>query len=45
MTRRITNSPRMNEVAEPKQIQCSVVDVSGDESKIRHCKKQYCIGS
>ena len=27
MTRRITNSPRMNEVAEPKQIQCSIVDV------------------
>ena len=32
--RRITNSTRMNEVAEPKHIQCSVVDVSGDKSKI-----------
>ena len=32
--RRITNSPRMNEVAGPKQIGCTVVDVSGDESKI-----------
>ena len=31
---RITNSPRMNEVAGPKQIGCTVVDVSGDESKI-----------
>ena len=28
--RRITNSPRMNEAAGPKQIQPSVVDVSGD---------------
>ena len=33
-----------------KQIQRSVVNVSGDESKIQHCKsdtaksKQYCIG-
>ena len=28
--RRITNSPRMNEAVWPKQIQPSVVDVSGD---------------
>ena len=36
--RRITNSPRMNEAPErmagPKQILCSVMDLSGDESKI-----------
>ena len=32
--RRITNSPRMYEVAGPKWIQQSVVDVSGDKSKI-----------
>ena len=32
--RTITNSPRKNEAARPKQKQCSVVDVSRDESKI-----------
>ena len=32
--RRTTNSPKKNEVAGPKQKQCSIVDVSGDESKI-----------
>ena len=31
---RITNNPRMNEATGPKRMQCSVVDVSGDESKI-----------
>ena len=30
---------RMNEAAGPKWIYCSVVDVSGDESKIRCCKE------
>ena len=35
----------MNEAARPKWIQCSVVDGSGDESKIRCCKEQYCIGT
>ena len=30
---RITNSPRMNEAAGPKQIQHSVVDMSGNEGK------------
>ena len=33
----------MNEAARPKQIQRSVMDVSGDENKIRCCKEQYCI--
>ena len=28
-----------------KRKQCSIVDVSGDESKIRCCKEQYCIGT
>ena len=37
--RRITNSLRMNEAAGTKQIQPSVVDVSGDESKILCCKE------
>ena len=29
---------------EPKQKQCSVVHVTDDGSKVRHCKEQYCIG-
>ena len=32
--RRTTNSLRKNEAAGPKWKRCSVVDVSGDESKI-----------
>ena len=32
------NSSRKNEEAEPKQKQCSVVDISGGENKVRHCK-------
>ena len=43
--RRITNSPRMYEVVGPKWIQQSVVDVSGDKSKIWCCKEQYCTGT
>ena len=42
---RITSLSRMNEVAGPKWVRCSVVDVSGDESKIQCCKEQYCIGT
>ena len=30
---------------EPKQIQCPVVDVTGDRSKAQYCKEQYCIGT
>ena len=30
---------------EPKQKQHSVVGVTGDRSKVRCCKEQYCIGS
>ena len=29
----------------PKQKQCPVVDVTGDESKVQRCKEQYCIGN
>ena len=43
--RRITNSPRMNETTGPKRIWCSVLDGSGDESKIGCYKEQYCIGT
>ena len=34
----------MNEEAEPKQKQHSVVDVTSDGSKVQNCKEQYCIG-
>src|SRR5574339_341986 len=37
------NNSRKNEEMEPKQKQHPVVDVTGDGSKIRCCKKQYCI--
>ena len=30
---------------EPKQKQYSVVDMTGDGSKVRCCNEQYCIGS
>ena len=40
-----TNSSKKNEVAGPKQKRCSVVDISGGESKVRCSKKQYCIGT
>ena len=30
---------------EPKQTQHPVVDVTGDRSKVRCCKEQYCIGT
>ena len=39
------NISRKNEGMEPKQKQYPVVDVTGDRSKIRCCKKQYCIGT
>ena len=39
------NSSRKNEGVEPKQKQYPVVDVTGDRSKVRCCKEQYCIGT
>ena len=39
------NNSRKNEGMEPKQKQYPVVDVTGDRSKIRCCKEQYCIGT
>ena len=42
--RTITNCSRKNDVARPKQKQRSVVGVSGGESKVLCCKKQYCPG-
>ena len=35
---------RKNKGMEPKQKQHPVVDVTGDRSKVRCCKEQYCIG-
>ena len=37
------NNSRKNEEMEPKQKQHPVVDVTGDRSKLRCCKEQYCI--
>ena len=37
------NNSRKNEETDPKQKQCPVVDVTGDISKVRCCKEQYCI--
>ena len=37
------NNFRKNEETELKQKQCPVVDVTGDGSKFRCCKQQYCI--
>ena len=39
------NNSRKNEETEPKQKQHPVVDGTGDRSKIRYCKEQYCIGT
>ena len=36
---------KKNEGMEPKQKQYSVVDVTGDRSKVQCCKEQYCIGT
>ena len=38
------NDLRKNERMEPKQKQHPIVDVTGDRSKLRCCKEQYCIG-
>ena len=39
-----TNS-RKNKEMEPKQQKHPVVDVTGDGSKVRCCKEQYCTGA
>ena len=39
------NNSRKNEGMKPKQRQYPAVDVTGDRSKVRCCKKQYCIGT
>ena len=39
------NNSRKNEETEPKQKLHPVVDVTGDGSKARCCKEQYCIGA
>ena len=37
------NNYRKNEGMEPKQKQYPVMDMTGDRSKVRCCKEQYCI--
>ena len=39
------DNSRKNEGMEPKQKQHPAVDVTGDRSKVRCCKEQYCIGT
>ena len=39
------NNSRKNEETEPKQKQHTVVNVTGDRSKVGCCKEQYCIGT
>ena len=39
------NNSRKNEGMEPKQKQHPVVGETGDRSKVRCCKEQYCIGT
>ena len=39
------NNSRKNEGTKPKQKQYPVVDATGDRSKVRCCKKQYCLGT
>ena len=39
------NNSRKNEGMEPKQKQNPVVDVTGNRSKVRCCKEQYCTGT
>ena len=39
------SSSEKNEDAEPKRKQCPVVDVTGDGSKVRCYKEQYCLGT
>ena len=39
------NNSRKNEGMEPKQKQQPVVNGTGDGSRVRCCKEQYCIGT
>ena len=39
------NNSRKNEEMEAKQKQHPVVDGTGDRSKVRCCKEQYCVGT
>ena len=39
------NNSRNNKETEPKQKRHTIVDMTGDGSKIQCCKEQYCIGT
>ena len=41
----LRNNSRKNEGMEPKQKQYPAVDVTGNRSKVRCCKEQYCTGT
>ena len=45
VTHQWRNNFRKNEGMEPEQKQYPAVDVTGDRSKVRCCKEQYCIGT
>ena len=36
---------RMKRQSQSRNNECPIVDVTGDRSKVRWCKKQYCIGT
>ena len=36
---------RMKRQSQSRNNECPIVDVTGDGSKVRWCKKQYCIGT
>ena len=42
---KLRNNVIKKEEMEPEQKQHPVVDVTGDGSKVRCCKEQYCIGT
>ena len=39
------NNSKKNEGMKPKQTQYPAVDMTGDRSKVRGCKEQYCVGT
>ena len=41
----LSHSSRKNEQTEPKHKPHQVVDMTGDGSKVRCCKEEYCIGA
>ena len=44
-SRELLTAPERMKLLRQRWKQCSVVDMSGDESKIQYCKEQHCIGT